>query len=107
MYKVADKYPEGYPMENFDHAQRFVPEDVVHLIAPRPVLFIHAERDMMVPITEAESIYAKAGAPKELIVLPGASHVDVYEPRNPDTYKLVVGHMIRFFRQCLLDHTDT
>jgi pimeloyl-ACP methyl ester carboxylesterase len=101
MYKVADKYPDGYPLENFDHAVRFVPEDVVHKIAPRPVLFIHAERDTMVPLAEAQSFYAKAGEPKEIVILPGATHVDVYEPRNPETFKVVVGQMIKFLKKWL------
>lgn len=98
MYKMADKYPEGYPLENFDHALSFVPENEVHLIAPRPTLFIHAERDTMVPLAEGQSFYAKAGEPKEMVVIPGATHVDVYEPRSPETFKVVIGHMIRFLQ---------
>ena len=101
MYKVADKYPDGYPLENFDHAVAFVPEDVVHRIAPRPTLFIHAERDTMVPLAEGLSFHAKAGEPKEMVILPGASHVDVYEPRNAETFMVVVGHMIRFLKKWL------
>lgn len=101
MYKMADKYPEGYPLENFDHALSFVPEDTVHRIAPRPVLFIHAERDTMVPLAEAQSFHAKAGEPKQLVVIPGATHVDVYEPRNPEVFKVVIGHMIGFLRRHL------
>jgi pimeloyl-ACP methyl ester carboxylesterase len=98
MYKMADRYPEGYPLENFDHAVSFVPENEVHLIAPRPTLFIHAERDSMVPLSEGESFHAKARQPKEIVVVAGANHVDVYEPRNPEIFKIVVGHMIRFLR---------
>lgn len=101
MYKMADKYPEGYPLENFDHAQTFVPEDTVHKIAPRPTLFIHAERDTMVPLSEGQSFHAKAGEPKEMVVIPGATHVDVYEPRSPETFKVVIGHMIRFLKSHL------
>ncbi|MBL8377751.1 MAG: alpha/beta fold hydrolase [Burkholderiales bacterium] len=97
MYKVAERYPEGYPMENYDHAYTFVPEDHVARIAPRPCLFIHAERDTIVAVNEARSFYAHAQEPKQIIVIPGANHVDVYEPRNPAVFRIVVGHMKAFF----------
>ena len=97
MYKVAEKYPEGYPMENYDFACQFSPEDYVDRISPRPVLFIHAERDGLIALNEAENFYSHAREPKELIVIPGADHVDVYEPRNPKIFQIVVGHLIKFF----------
>jgi dipeptidyl aminopeptidase/acylaminoacyl peptidase len=97
MYKVDEKYPEGYPMENFDHTVAFAPERYVERIAPRPVLFIHTERDTMVAVTEARHFYARAREPKQLIIIPGANHVDVYEPRTPQVFKIVVGHITDFF----------
>jgi dipeptidyl aminopeptidase/acylaminoacyl peptidase len=101
MYKTSEGYPEGYPMESYDLGTVFVPEDNVHKISPRACLFIHAERDTMVPLSEAESFYAKAQEPKQLVVLPNANHVDVYEPRNPKTFKVVIGHMKRFLKENL------
>jgi fermentation-respiration switch protein FrsA (DUF1100 family) len=55
----------------------------------------------MVPLSEAESFYAHAREPKKLIVLPNATHVDVYEPRNPVTFKVVIKHMKEFFAENL------
>lgn len=101
MYKVAERYPEGYPMENYDHAATFVPENHVARIAPRPVLFIHTERDTIVPVGEARSFHAHACEPKRLIIIPAANHVDVYEPRNPAIFRVVVGHMKTFFGEHL------
>ena len=101
MYKTSEGYPEGYPIENFDHGVAFVPEKYVGRIAPRATLFIHAERDTMVPLFEGESFYAHANEPKKLIVLPGANHVDVYEPRNPEVFRVVIGHMKAFFAEHL------
>jgi hypothetical protein len=97
MYKTAERYPDGYPMENADHAQTFVPERYVERIAPRPVLFIHAERDTIVPVAEAHAFHDHAHEPKRMVVIPGANHVDVYEPRNPAVFRVVVGHMREFF----------
>ncbi len=101
MYKTAEGYPEGYPMANYDHGVTFVPENYVDQVAPRATLFIHAERDSMVPLFESESFHARAKEPKRLIVLAGANHVDVYEPRNPAVFLTVVGHMKEFFAEYL------
>ncbi|MEY3776276.1 MAG: hypothetical protein RIR83_300 [Pseudomonadota bacterium] len=101
MYKTAEGYPEGYPMESYDLGTVFVPEEKASLIAPRACLFIHAERDTMVPLSEAQSFYDHAQEPKRLIVLPKANHVDVYEPRNPKTFLVVIGHMKAFFKEYL------
>ncbi len=97
MYKVAEKYPEGYPIENYDHYYKFSPEEYVHLISPRPVLFVHMARDTIVSVNEALNFYKHALEPKKLTIVPDANHVDVYEPRNPKVFKVVVGHLIEFF----------
>lgn len=50
------------------------PVNVVHQIAPRPLLLIHGEYDMLVPLRHARELYASAREPKELIVVPHGSH---------------------------------
>ena len=55
----------------------------------------------MVPLSEAESFYTMAKEPKKKIVLPNANHVDVYEPRNTDTFNVVIGHMKDFLKENL------
>lgn len=101
MYKTVEGYPEGYPMASYDHCAKFVPERYVGQIAPRPTLFIHAERDTVVPLAEGLSFYEHAREPKTMVVLEGANHVDVYEPRNPETFQVVVANMLAFFDQHL------
>jgi fermentation-respiration switch protein FrsA (DUF1100 family) len=51
---------------------------VVDRIAPRPVLFITTDGDRLVPSEESESLYARAGEPKKLVVLRGYGHYEVY-----------------------------
>lgn len=46
-------------------------------IAPRPVLFIHGENAHSRYFSE--DAYAAAAEPKELLIIPGASHVDLYD----------------------------
>jgi|MudIll2142460700_1097286.scaffolds.fasta_scaffold264514_2 hypothetical protein len=56
----------------------FAPEEVADKIAPRPILFIHAGNDTLVSPEEAQSLYARAGEPKQLLILPGVTHIDFY-----------------------------
>ena len=98
MSRTEDAYPEGYPLENIDLACGFAAEDWVARIAPRPLLLVHGEKDTMVRLEEAESLYANAGDPKELHVVPGINHAEVYEPRNPEVYAGVMAKLLEFYR---------
>lgn len=46
-------------------------------ISPRPILFIHGEKAHSRYFSE--TAYAAAAKPKELLIVPGASHVDLYD----------------------------
>ena len=46
-------------------------------ISPRPILFIHGEKAHSRYFSE--TAYAAASEPKELLIIPGASHVDLYD----------------------------
>lgn len=46
-------------------------------ISPRPVLLIHGEKAHSRYFSE--TAYANAAEPKELVIIPGASHVDLYD----------------------------
>lgn len=54
------------------------PVDAVAAIAPRPLLLIHGTEDRTIPLDHSEEIYAAAGEPKELWVIPGAGHCGGY-----------------------------
>jgi putative redox protein len=43
-------------------------------ISPRPLLLIHGAEDRVVPVSEAHVLFACAGQPKQLEILPGADH---------------------------------
>ena len=46
-------------------------------IAPRPLLLVHGEKAHSRYFSE--TAYAAAAGPKELVIIPGASHVDLYD----------------------------
>jgi hypothetical protein len=46
-------------------------------ISPRPVLFVHGERAHSRYFSE--TAYAAAAQPKELMIIPGAVHTDLYD----------------------------
>lgn len=62
-------------------------------IAPRPILLVHGERAHSRYFSE--TAYAVAAEPKELVIVPGANHVDLYDRRVP------FDRLAAFFRQHL------
>ena len=64
---------------------RVRPEDAIGGIAPRPILLIHAEHDDLCPLDNVKRLYARAGEPKELWIVPEVKHVGAYFV-DPDRY---------------------
>jgi dipeptidyl aminopeptidase/acylaminoacyl peptidase len=50
------------------------PIEYVGKISPKPLLLVHGESDDVVPVEHVERLYARAGQPKEKIILTGAGH---------------------------------
>ena len=64
-------------------------------ISPRPILLIHGEKAHSRYFSEAA--YAAAAEPKELMIIPGASHVDLYDRIDVIPFE----KLTRFFNQHL------
>ena len=58
----------------------FYPFEQLETISPRPVLFIAGENAHSIEFSE--DAYKRAGEPKELVIIPGAGHVDLYDRVN-------------------------
>ncbi len=71
---IATIYPENYPLENVRLALDFSPERLIPAIAPRAVCLIHTSDDTVIPHDHALALHARAGAPKELHLLPQGGH---------------------------------
>lgn len=55
----------------------FYPFNDIETISPRPMLFIMGEKAHSQPFTK--DAYARAAEPKELFIVPGADHFDLYD----------------------------
>jgi uncharacterized protein len=86
------------PLEYIDDTLGFHPEWIVDRIAPRPVLFITSDDDRLVPPEESESLYAKAGEPKKLVVLKGWGHYEIY---TGEAFRQVIEPTLAWYRQHL------
>jgi fermentation-respiration switch protein FrsA (DUF1100 family) len=77
-------------MNHFPFAQ-------IETISPRPLLFIVGEHATSAYVSE--DAYSRAAEPKELFVVPGASHVDLYDV--PEYMSVSLAKMDSFFREHL------
>lgn len=66
-------------MESPELIMRFRPVDVAAQISPRALMVIAAERDVLVPPSQAVDLYERAREPKQLVVLPEVNHFTVYQ----------------------------
>jgi dipeptidyl aminopeptidase/acylaminoacyl peptidase len=64
----------GYEIYFQTNVDALSPVSVIATIAPKPVLIIAGEGDKLIPADNGRKLYAAAGDPKELWVIPGADH---------------------------------
>lgn len=69
---------------------------------PRPMLFIHGERDSYIPVDQSRLLYALSAQPKYLWVVPGARHNQSVEVM-PEEY---ARRTVQFFDRYLSDIAD-
>jgi fermentation-respiration switch protein FrsA (DUF1100 family) len=73
----------------------FYPFNDIETISPRPMLFVAGEKAHSLEFSE--EAYRLAGEPKELVIVPGAGHVDLY-----DRVELIpFGKLTTFYRENL------
>jgi fermentation-respiration switch protein FrsA (DUF1100 family) len=70
----------------------FYPFAQIETISPRPMLFIAGENAHSIEFSE--DAYKSAAEPKELFIVPGAGHVDLYDRVN----LIPFGKLAEFFR---------
>lgn len=87
----------SYSYTSLTPMMNFFPFVQIETISPRPLLFIVGER--AVSAYFSEDAYSKAAEPKELFVVPGASHVDLYD--RSEYMAISIPKLDSFFKQYL------
>jgi fermentation-respiration switch protein FrsA (DUF1100 family) len=83
----------SYSFTSLAPMMNFFPFAQIETISPRPILLIVGER--AVSAYFSEDAHAKAAEPKELFVVPSASHVDLYD--RPEFMAVSLAKMHAFF----------
>src|SRR5262245_56872592 len=99
--KAQKVFPQWRPEVTFESLadiMEFKPEVVADRISPRAIQWIHTDKDKLVPLYEAQSMYAKARHPKKLVVLGNMIHEDVYRGQG---FELVMQHTNAWFKEHL------
>jgi fermentation-respiration switch protein FrsA (DUF1100 family)/alkylhydroperoxidase/carboxymuconolactone decarboxylase family protein YurZ len=87
----------NYSFTSVAPMMNFFPFAQIETISPRPLLFIVGERAMSAYFSE--DAYQKAAEPKELFVVKGASHVDLYD--REEYMNVSLPKLDNFFKQYL------
>jgi pimeloyl-ACP methyl ester carboxylesterase len=74
----------------------FDPVEVVHQLAPRPLLLTHGVEDDIVPVASAHALYEAAGAPKELWLMEGLKHCQALDECYDEFKERIVGFYERW-----------
>ncbi|MGQ0840021.1 alpha/beta hydrolase [Actinokineospora sp.] len=94
----APGFGSGVTLESADYLLRFRPFEVVHRIAPRPLLIVHGERNELHKPEEAADLFERAGEPKRLELLPEHGHTEwMFDDHT--TFKSVVDLIDEFLGQ--------
>lgn len=82
-------WPFQWPL-SFLVSNEYSAGPVVSEIAPIPLLIVHGDQDGIVPVSNADLLYAAAKEPKTLWIIPGAGHISAFSPdRIPERLRLV------------------
>lgn len=76
--------------------EQVVPREYVAVISPRPLLIIHGLADTEVSPANSEILFALAGEPRELWLVPGIDHARGMQDRREEYSERIVGFFDRY-----------
>lgn len=97
--RLAEEHDEWRPEITFESMfdiLEFKPEELAERISPAAAMWIYVKDDLLVPLAEGKSYYAKAREPKELVILEGIKHREVYAGEGRDR---LLAHATRWFHE--------
>ena len=85
----------SFPTDTAQSMFEFRPDDMVHAIAPRPLLLTHAAFDTVTPTDESLELFRRAGTPSDLHVFADIDHFNTY---HDERVRTIVGAWLeRYF----------
>lgn len=75
------------------------PLDAVSTISPRPILLVHGEGDTVVPVENAYRMYAAAGEPKDLYIVPHGGHTGFLQSQPQEYPRRIRAFFDRYLLQ--------
>jgi uncharacterized protein len=60
----------------------YSPAASIKALSPIPVLFIHGDQDLVVPLHHSQRLYESAGQPKQLWVVPDTGHIEAVRSKS-------------------------
>ncbi|MFQ6101606.1 MAG: alpha/beta hydrolase [Anaerolineae bacterium] len=72
------------------------PIEAIGILSPRPILLVHGELDAAISVENGRRLYAAAGEPKELYVIPNAGHGGFLQAQPEEYPRRVVGFFDRY-----------
>jgi fermentation-respiration switch protein FrsA (DUF1100 family) len=91
-----------YPIAPLFMNHSLDPIKFVAQISPRPIFFIHGDRDTIVPVTMSKELFDKAAQPKKLWIVPGADHLGVRKQEGKHYEEEIAGFFDQAFQNDLL-----
>jgi dipeptidyl aminopeptidase/acylaminoacyl peptidase len=89
----------GYELYFQTRVNSISPVKAITTIAPKPVLIIAGEGDRLIPADNGRKLFAAAGEPKELMIVPGAEHGGTLAAAGDEYEKRVGGFFDRYLHE--------
>lgn len=83
----------GILLDDSYSAERYIAN-----VSPIPLLILHGGSDHVVPVEHSQRLFAMAGEPKKLIIIPQGDHIDAFSDRYHARYR---NETMRFMKQAL------
>lgn len=85
-----------FPVDTAQSIYDFMPIDVLGQLAPRPLLLMHASKDVVTPTVSSIEVFEHAGLPVDLVLLSGLDHFPLASG-NARIYAALKGWLDTYF----------
>ncbi|HEY6093966.1 MAG TPA: alpha/beta hydrolase [Gallionellaceae bacterium] len=87
-------WPLQWPL-SFTIDDTYSPLPAVAKVSPIPLLLIHGDKDVVVPLHHGQALFAAAAQPKEFWLVPGGGHIEAFR------HKLYQERLVQYLQRVL------